>query len=92
MGEEYREFTARNFDITIYEGGIRRIRELNATLKHHIERFSDEHPQLVRLLMLSLYVDDVVCGAETEVEAARQSISPCSTYSSSRGIQIHLQL
>ena len=42
---------------------------LNATLKHHIERFSDEHPELVRRLMLSLYVDDVVCGAETEVEA-----------------------
>ena len=33
---------------------------LNATLKHHIERFSDEHPELVRRLMLSLYVDDVV--------------------------------
>ena len=42
---------------------------LNATLKHHIERFSDEHPELVRRLMLSLYVDNVVCGAETEVEA-----------------------
>lgn len=42
---------------------------LNATLKHHIERYADSQPEVVRSLMRSIYVDDIVCGADQEDEA-----------------------
>ena len=42
---------------------------LNATLKHHIEKYSPSYPEIVRILMQSTYVDDVVAGANSEDEA-----------------------
>ena len=33
---------------------------LNATIKHHIEKYSSSHPEIVGVLMQSIYVDDVV--------------------------------
>ena len=37
---------------------------LNATIKHHIEGHAASQPEVVRLLAQSIYVDDVVCGAD----------------------------
>ena len=42
---------------------------LNATIKHHIEGHAASQPEVVRLLAQSIYVDDVVCGADREHEA-----------------------
>ena len=42
---------------------------LNATIKHHIEGYAASQPEVVRLLTQSIYVDDVVCGADREHEA-----------------------
>ena len=42
---------------------------LNATIKHHVERYCSSHPEVVRALMQSIYVDDVVCGVNSENEA-----------------------
>ena len=42
---------------------------LNATIKHHIEGYTATHPEVVQLLKQSIYVDDVVCGADGEHEA-----------------------
>ena len=42
---------------------------LNATIKHHIEGYAASQPENVRLLAQSIYVDDVVCGADREQEA-----------------------
>lgn len=42
---------------------------LNATLRHHIEKYLSSHPELVTTLLQSIYVDDVVCGADLEEEA-----------------------
>ena len=39
---------------------------LNATIKHHMERYSTEYPELVSLFMRSIYVDDVSYGADDE--------------------------
>lgn len=39
---------------------------LNATIKHHIEKYQFSHPSLVKTLMESIYVDDVVCRADGE--------------------------
>ena len=39
---------------------------LNATIKHHVEKFSSSHPELVKELLRSIYVDDVVFGAHDE--------------------------
>lgn len=45
---------------------------LNATIEHHLNKFSSSYPELVELLKRSIYVDDVVTGAESE-EAAYQA-------------------
>jgi len=42
---------------------------LNVTIKHHIEKYGEKHPEFVNLLMSSIYVDDVTYGAGDE-EAA----------------------
>ena len=42
---------------------------LNATIKQHIEKYSSSHPEIVRVLMLSIYVDDVVSEGDSEDEA-----------------------
>ena len=42
---------------------------LNATIRHHIEKYQISHPELVKVLMQSIYVDDVVFGADTEEDA-----------------------
>jgi hypothetical protein len=33
---------------------------LNATIQHHIDKYQNSHPELVKVLMQSMYVDDVV--------------------------------
>lgn len=45
---------------------------LNATIEHHLNKFSSSYPELVELLKRLIYVDDVVTGAENE-EAAYQA-------------------
>ena len=42
---------------------------LNATIKHHLEQFSESHPDVVSKLIQSAYVDDIVTGASSEDEA-----------------------
>ena len=42
---------------------------LNATIKHHIDSYTASQPEIVQLLTRSIYVDDVVCGADHEQEA-----------------------
>lgn len=41
---------------------------LNATLCHHLKKYSSSHPGTTRILQ-SLYVDDMIAGANTEEEA-----------------------
>ena len=38
---------------------------LNATLRHHIESYSDSDPEFVRKMLDSFYVDDLVTGGRT---------------------------
>ena len=42
---------------------------LNATIRRHIERYRTSHPELVKVLMQSTYVDDVILRADTENSA-----------------------
>ncbi len=42
---------------------------LNATIKHHLEGFKESHGPVVKRLLESTYVDDIVSGADTEEEA-----------------------
>ena len=42
---------------------------LNATIRHHIEKYRASQPELVDILIQSTYVDDVIFGADTEEEA-----------------------
>ena len=42
---------------------------LNATIKHHIEKYTEKNPQFVNLLICSIYVDDITYGA-SDKEAA----------------------
>ncbi len=44
---------------------------LNATIRHHLDKFSSTHPELVRMLQRSIYVDDIICGADCEENAER---------------------
>ena len=37
---------------------------LNATLRHHISKFKDEDPEVVRKMIESFYVDDLVTGED----------------------------
>ena len=52
---------------------------LNATIRHHIEKFQISHPDLMKVLMESIYVDGVIFGADTEEDAS-------TLYASSKGI------
>ena len=42
---------------------------LNATIRHHIEKFSSSHPKSAQSLLQSIYVDDIVYGADSEEHA-----------------------
>lgn len=42
---------------------------LNATIRHHVEKFSSSHPELVQILLQSTYVDDIVFGSSCEDQA-----------------------
>ena len=42
---------------------------LNATIRHHLKKYAVSHPKLINTILQSIYVDDVVSGAETEEEA-----------------------
>ena len=42
---------------------------LNATLQHHLDLYAASHPEVVERLLESLYVDDVVSGAQDEDQA-----------------------
>ena len=42
---------------------------LNAMLQHHLEKYITSHPKTVNKLTASLYVDDVITGANEEEEA-----------------------
>ena len=39
---------------------------LNATLQHHLDKYVTSHPETVNKLTASLYVDDVITGANDE--------------------------
>ena len=41
----------------------------NATIKHHVEKYTSLYPELVRDLLQSIYVDDIVFGADDEESA-----------------------
>ena len=42
---------------------------LNATVKHHVERYESEDPEFVETFLRSIYVDDVSSGGDTDEEA-----------------------
>ena len=42
---------------------------LNSTIEQHIDGYKAAQPEVVQLLKQSIYVDDVVCGADSESEA-----------------------
>ena len=42
---------------------------LNATISHHLEKYHNDHPELVNTLKRSIYVDDVTYGANQEDDA-----------------------
>ena len=42
---------------------------LNSTIRYHLEQYLSSHPELVKKLIESFYVDDVVTGASTKEEA-----------------------
>ena len=42
---------------------------LNATLRHHLDKYITSHPKTMNKLTTSLYVDDVITGANDEEEA-----------------------
>ena len=42
---------------------------LNATIKHHVEKYRENHPEFVNLFTRSIHVDDITYGASDE-EAA----------------------
>ena len=44
---------------------------LNATVKHHIEKYLESKPNIAPKLIKSMYVHDVVCGAGNQSEALK---------------------
>ena len=42
---------------------------LNATISHHLKKYRSTHSELVKRISESIYVDDVISGADTEEEA-----------------------
>ena len=43
---------------------------LNATIQMHLERYLDTNKDVVRRLLHSTYVDDIISGGQTEEEAS----------------------
>jgi len=41
---------------------------LGATLTHHLNAYKDQYPELVKLIKNSLYVDDLLTGADNGQE------------------------
>ena len=48
---------------------------LNATLRHHINKYESSHPILTKKLLQSLYVDDVAFGAANEEQAYQMFVT-----------------
>ncbi|GBM65042.1 hypothetical protein AVEN_36729-1 [Araneus ventricosus] len=42
---------------------------LSACIKHHLRKFESEYPETIKLLNNYMYVDDFICGINTEMEA-----------------------
>jgi len=42
---------------------------LNATISHHLDKYHNDHPELVNILKRSIYVDDVTYGANQDDDA-----------------------
>lgn len=42
---------------------------LNATVKHHVERYEDDDPEFFETFLRSIYVDDLSTGGDTDEEA-----------------------
>ena len=42
---------------------------LNATIRHHLEQYNQTQPDLVHKLSKSMYVDDIITGADSEEQA-----------------------
>ena len=42
---------------------------LNATVRHHLELYSEAHRELVSRVLRSIYVDDIVTGSHSEEQA-----------------------
>jgi len=42
---------------------------LNATIRHHLNKYLSSHPELVSSILQSIYVDDILFGADSEEEA-----------------------
>ena len=42
---------------------------LNATISHHLDKYHNDHPELVNTLKRSIYVDDVTYGADQDDDA-----------------------
>ena len=41
---------------------------LNATIRHHLKKYETTHPELVRKLCRSIYIDDLASGGHNEEE------------------------
>ena len=42
---------------------------LNATIRHYIKSFESTHPEVTSRLMRSVYVDDIIFGADNDETA-----------------------
>ena len=48
-----------------------------ATVHHHLQKYQDRYPNLVKELLENMYMDDVLTGAETEEEAIKMYEEAC---------------
>ena len=42
---------------------------LNATVQHHIQKYSSSYPEVVEKITRSIYVDDIISGADIDDHA-----------------------
>ena len=61
---------------------------LNATLRHHLDKYVTSHPETVAKLTASLYVDDVVSGAQDK-EGAYQLYLESKSVLQEGGFNLH---
>ena len=61
---------------------------LNGTVAHHLQTFQDEHPSIVEAIKQSLYVDDVIHGADTVDEATDLKRNSIEIFADG-GFQLH---